>query len=476
MTSFYSTNPMTKELLWQGKEASEKDVDHAVDQARSAFSRWSSISMEERQSILRNFQTHLNKQSALFSEWISKETGKPLWESKEEVKAMITKVDIAINAQHMRCKTLKFSLADGTSITRHKPLGVVAVLGPYNFPGHLPNGHIVPALLAGNTVVFKSSERTPKVAEEMIAIWKSAGLPDGVLNLLQGGQKTGKMLSLHSGINALLFTGNWKTGKILAEQLANRPSTLLALEMGGNNPLVIGNLSNLKAAAYYIIESAFLSSGQRCTCARRLIVPSGKKGDAIIDALLQLLPKMTIGAYHETPEPFMGPVIDMHAANNLLTVQSALNYMGANVLHAMDALRPGTPLLSPGLIDVSGVSNRPDEEYFGPLLQVIRVPDFDSAIVEANRTRFGLAAGLLSDDPKQYEAFYRRCHAGIINWNTATTGASSQAPFGGVGQSGNYRPTALYAADYCNYPIASIEVERMRMPKKIRPGLESVYK
>ncbi|NGX42308.1 MAG: N-succinylglutamate 5-semialdehyde dehydrogenase [Chlamydiae bacterium] len=468
-----STNPMTGEMLWEGVCSTKAEVDASVIRARKAFPEWSAFPLEKRVDFLKKYQDILNSQKHTFAETISMETGKPLWESKNEVETMIAKVDISIAAQNIRCQERIKELPTGISVTRHKPLGVVAVFGPFNFPGHLPNGHIVPALLAGNTVVFKPSELTPWVAEEMVRLWEQSGLPSGVLNLVQGGPLVGKSLSNHPDIDALLFTGSWNTGKILAEQFGSHPEKLLALEMGGNNPLIIGDISNLKAAAYITIQSAYLTSGQRCTCARRLIVPRGKLGDSFIQEVLNAIPNIKVGAYTEKPEPFMGPVITQQAAQHLLSAQETLIQKGGIPLAKMKLLKPNTPLLSPGLIDVTDIANLPDEEHFGPLLQVIRVPDFAAAIEEANNTAYGLCAAILSEERKQYEEYYSKARTGVVNWNAQTTGATSASPFGGLGHSGNYRPSAFYAADFCNYPIASMEVGELTMPSTLSPGIKT---
>lgn len=467
-----SKNPFTQEIVWEGPSASEEEVNRAVASARQASKQWSRLPMQERERVLLQFQKVLEQKRSFFAEAISKEMGKPLWESQAEVDSMLAKVSIAIESQQTRCQQMKKTLPQGTSLTRHKPLGVVVVPGPYNFPGHLPNGHIVPALLAGNTVVFKPSERTPAVGIMLCELWKEAGLPEGVLNLVQGGQSIGKMLANHADINGLFFTGSWNIGKLLAQEFGKRPDRLLALEMGGNNPLVVGEISDLQAAAYLIIQSAFITSGQRCTCARRLILQEGKKSDALLETLVEMTRSLKIGGYTEQPEPFMGPVVSIHSSRNLLTVQKAFVSMGAKMLLEMQELKQDRPLLSPAILDVTA-SKRFDEEVFGPLLQVVRVKDFSSAIEEANRTHFGLCAGLLSDDKEQYELFYAEARAGVINWNTPTTGASSAAPFGGVGRSGNFRPSAFYAADYCNYPVASIEAASIVMPQVLPPGMVS---
>jgi len=466
-----SLNPATQKIVWEGTEASQEDVDAAVNSAKEALKAWSSHDLAARIYHMHAFRDSLTRSKDMLAEAISKETGKPLWESKTEVTSMINKIAISIEAYSIRCPEVFREQSQGYSVTRHRPHGILAVLGPYNFPGHLPNGHIIPALLAGNTIIFKPSELTPLVGELTIECWEASGLPKGVINLIQGGGKTGEFLSKHPLIDGLLFTGSWKTGKLLAENFAKTPQKVLALEMGGNNPLVIGSISDMKTAAYLTIQSAFLTSGQRCSCARRLIIPNDQQGDKFLKVLIEMMQKIKIGAYNEHPEPFMGPVISQHAADALLDKQSQLIAQGGFSLLPMNSLPQGPAFLSPGLIDVTKISKREDEEIFGPLLQVIRVPNFESAIDEANDTRYGLTAGLFSNNEAEYHLFFNRVKAGVINWNMQMTGASSSAPFGGVKQSGNNRPSAFYAADYCAYPIASLEAKTLAMPKSIAPGM-----
>lgn len=465
---FRSVDPATGETVWQGPAAAAPDVQCAIDAAREAFGEWSQFATQRRENQLRAYAEELEKNKETLAALISNEVGKPTWEALTEVQAMIGKVEISIDAYAKRCA----ELAAGNAVTRFKPHGVVAVFGPFNFPGHLPNGHIVPALLAGNTVVLKPSEHAPSVAQRMVETWVAAGLPDGVLNLMQGGQTTGAALAENLDIDGIFFTGSARTGIRLNEHLARRPDKILALEMGGNNPLLVHDVSDLQAAAYLTVQSAYLSAGQRCTCARRLIVPRGGEGDRFVQTLRELIPRIRVGPPSDRPEPFMGPVISTSAAQAVFEAQQQLVERGGEALVRLGVLKPGTGLVTPGLIDVTEVENRTDEEIFGPLLQLIRVHDFDAAIEEANQTAFGLSAGLLSDDALAYRAFYRGVRAGIVNWNQQLTGASSAAPFGGVGLSGNHRPSAYFAADYSAYPVASIEMPEIKLPAELSPGLE----
>ena len=469
--AFESLNPVSQQVIWSGQAATIEQVGAAVNAARQAFPAWASLTLDERIGVLENFAATLKGRTDELARCIGEETGKPLWESATEVTSMVNKVAISIQSYRERTGEKSGPLGDATAVLRHKPHGVVAVFGPYNFPGHLPNGHIVPALLAGNAVVFKPSELTPKVAELTVQCWIDAGLPAGVLNLVQGARETGIALAAHSGIDGLFFTGSSRTGNSLHQQFAGRPDKILALEMGGNNPLVVDQVADVDAAVYTVIQSAFISAGQRCTCARRLLVPEGTWGDAFMARLVEVTATIQVGAFDQQPAPFMGSVISLRAAQGLLDAQEQLLANGAVALLKMTQPQAQAALLTPGILDVSDVSDRPDEELFGPLLQVIRYADFDAAIEEANATQYGLAAGLLSDSQDRYQQFWLQSRAGIVNWNKQLTGAASTAPFGGVGASGNHRASAYYAADYCAYPVASLESGTLALPASLTPGI-----
>ncbi|WP_437881353.1 succinylglutamate-semialdehyde dehydrogenase [Pseudomonas sp. LRF_L74] len=466
-----SLNPVTQEALWSGQAASEAQVAAAVAAARAAFPAWARLALEERAALLERFANVLGSRADELARCIGSETGKPLWESASEVTSMINKVAISVQSYRERSGEKRGVQGDATTVLRHRPHGVVAVFGPYNFPGHLPNGHIVPALLAGNCVVFKPSELTPAVAELAVRCWQQAGLPAGVLNLLQGGRETAVALAAQPGIDGVFFTGSSRTGTLLHRQFAGNPEKILALEMGGNNPLLVDRVADIDAAVYAIIQSAFISAGQRCTCARRLLVPEGEWGDALLARLVSVASMLKVGAFDEQPPPFMGAVISLDAARHLLKAQAHLLENGATSLLHMSQPLDNAALLTPGIIDVSAVAERSDEELFGPLLQVIRYRDFAHALSEANNTRYGLAAGLLSDSAERYRQFWLEARAGIVNWNKPLTGAASSAPFGGVGASGNHRASAYYAADYCAYPVASLESEALELPANLSPGV-----
>lgn len=466
-----SKNPANDEVIWSSKTATAEQVNTAVEAAREVQFDWFMLGFEGRLAIVEAYRAQLEENKAEIAEVIAQETGKPQWETATEAGAMIGKIGLSVAAYKERTGSTENDIPAGRAVLRHKPHGVVAVFGPYNFPGHLPNGHIVPALLAGNTVVFKPSELTPKVAELMLKCWEKAGLPAGVINLVQGEVETGKALASHPQIDGLFFTGSSRTGHILHQQFAGEPGKILALEMGGNNPLIIKGVKDTKAAVHDIIQSAYISSGQRCTCARRLYVEKGVEGDALLTELADAVKRIQVGAWNSQPQPFMGSMISETAAKGMVEAQTTLLKLGASSLVELTHLEAGTGLVSPGLIDVTQVIELPDEEYFGPLLQVVRYTDFDEAIKLANKTRYGLSAGILADNRDDYEYFLARIRAGIVNWNKQITGASGAAPFGGVGASGNHRASAFYAADYCAYPVASVEADSVCLPTSLSPGL-----
>ncbi len=448
---FASHDPANGDKVWEGRAASPDDVAEAMAAARLAFASWSRRPLEERIAIARSFGKAVERGSDRFARTIAREMGKALWDARGEVQAMVGKVEISIRAQAERAGSRHEKTAFGATALSHHAHGVLAVFGPFNFPGHLPNGHIVPALLAGNTILFKPSELTPGVGALMVRAWEEAGLPAGVLNLLQGGRETGAAVLDASGLNGVLFTGSAQTGALIHRKFAGRPDVLLALELGGNNPLIVWPPVDVKAAANLIAHSAFATSGQRCSCARRLIVPDTADGEAILQALADVVRNIRVDRADAEPAPFMGPLVNAHAADRAVKFEQGLAAMGGKPIVPLK--RDGA-FVHPGVIDVTGLSP-PDEELFGPILQVYRVQDFDHALDVANATRFGLAGGLISDDAALWERVKQELRAGIVNWNRPTTGASGALPFGGPGLSGSLRPSAYYAADYVAYPVAT---------------------
>lgn len=458
-----SIDPATGAVAWEGAATAPETCATLVAAARAALPGWSRTALDDRIAIVRRYATVLEERRDALAEAISRETGKLLWETRAEVGSMIAKVAVSIAAQAERTGTRDAAMPFGRAVLRHKPHGVMAVLGPYNFPGHLPNGHIVPALLAGNTIVFKPSEEAPWTGALMVQAWADAGLPDGVIQLAQGGREVGAAI-VAADIDGLLFTGSAAAGRAFRHAFVDRPGVIVALELGGNNPLVAWD-GDPQAVAGIALQSAFITTGQRCSCARRLIVPQSATGDAMVEALADAIDRVRIAAWDEPGEAFMGPLVSARAADGARTAVAALEASGARAIRRFATVpdRPAT-FVTPALYDATGIA-LPDAEIFAPVLTVTRVADMDAAIAAANATAYGLSAGLVSADDALWERFLTESRAGIVNRNRPTTGAAGNMPFGGPGESGNHRPSAYYAADYCAWPVASFEAAEARTEK-----------
>jgi succinylglutamic semialdehyde dehydrogenase len=454
-----SHEPATGAELWR---APIGDAHAEVAAARAGWSTWAALPLTVRIETMRRFGNVVRQRHEAFADLLARETGKPLWEARTEVDTVIAKVDISVTAYAERTAQRRLDAPMGSRMAlRHKPHGVLAVLGPYNFPAHLPNGHIVPALLAGNAVVFKPSEKTPATGAFLIDCYRAAGVPEACVRILIGGPAEGKALAEHPDIDGLLFTGSARTGLALNRAFANKPEKILALEMGGNNPIIVWDTPDLHSAAVLVIQSAFTTAGQRCTAARRMIVQDALY-DPLIETINTMIGRLIVGSPHDDPQPFMGPVIDNQVADQLTESFLGLLMRGGRPIRHLERMQDDRPFLVPAMIDMTAATERPDIELFGPILQVYREQDFDAAIATANDTRYGLSAALISQTPALYDRFWSGIRAGIVNWNRPTNGASSSAPFGGVGWSGNHRPSAYYAADYCAYPVVSNEAESAR--------------
>ncbi len=419
--------------------------------------------------MLRRFADRAREAAPDIAQLIAAEAGKTLADATAEANLLAAKVDATLAAEAAR-RVEPFALPNGTTASlAHRPLGVLAVLGPFNFPVHLPNGQITPALLAGNAVLFKPSEKTPACGDFLARLWNDAGLPAGVMTCLQGGRDTAIALTdpaRTDAVDGTLFTGGRPAGLALSKAYAAYPEKMLALELGGNNPVVAHDLTGgsddaggetLEAAVGLVLASAFATSGQRCTCARRLIVTLGATD--LPGAVAAAAEKLTAGHFHDEPAPDLGPLIDAAAADAVLAAEAAWLAAGAVPLLRLrrDSDRPA--VLRPGVLDVTGVTPPEalkDEEVFGPLLTVTRVGTLDEALADANDTRYGLAAALFTADGSHFERFRSTVRAGVVNLNASTTGASGKLPFGGLGHSGNHRPAGAAAIDFCQDPVASL--------------------
>jgi len=428
---------------------------------------WSRVPFEKKAEILNRFHRIIQEEREKFAKIISEETGKPLWESRGEVDGVSGKVAASISAYLERCPVRKKEVTMGLAETTHRPLGVVAVLGPYNFPAHLPNGQIVPALLAGNAVIFKPSEETPKTGQFLVDQFIKAGIPKELIQLVQGGPEAGEKLVKDPSIQGVFFTGSVNSGKKILKAAAETPEKVIALEMGGNNPLVISDVEDVERAVQIALVSSFITTGQRCSCARRLIVINNP---LFIEKFLKAVPQLPIGRFDEKKEPFMGPFAKEHHRELVLKGYQELLRVGGKVLIEPQK-KEGGFFLTPGVVDMTGTKGY-DDEIFGPLVQLYRVANLEEAIALANNTQYGLTASLISDSKQEWDQFFNCIEAGIINWNTPTTGALAIQPFGGLKRSGNGRPGAYYMGDALSSPISSLISLYPRLPDGILDHLK----
>lgn len=468
--SLVSTMPASPESVVWGGCPSVGAVHEAISAARAALPAWSSTALEQRVAVLRRFQEIAKSRAPELGALISAETGKAVWESQGEANLVGAKVDITLeggewSGRH-RVTDFEFGLNDTKRARCHfRPHGVMAVVGPFNFPAHLPNGHIVPALLTGNTVVLKPSDKAPAVGQMLVEMLHEAlegeGAPAGVVNLVHGAVHESVALCTSPDVDGVLFTGSWGAGRAITEANLDQPGKIIALEMGGNNPAIVMPDADLYQAVVEITRCAFNTTGQRCTSTRRLIVHR-EVADRVVPALIKAASNLLIGE-PDAPEPvFMGPIISEDALDSVLRFQERVANAGGRVLMESTRVpdRAGW-FITPGIVEVDAFTLSADdagcdEEVFGPLLRVSVVESFDEALAQANATRYGLSASLFSADKALQARFLSECRAGCRNINCGTAGASSKLPFGGLGLSGNHRPAGAFSLDYTAYPVASM--------------------
>lgn len=443
---------------------SYSSVDEAIQSSRNAFQSWRRLTLADRAAYLKKYQAALTRNEELLVEVIAREVGKPLWEAKTEFAAMVGKVDITIQDSMAFVADFEIPTIDNVrGRCRYRPLGVMAVIGPFNFPGHLPNGHIMPALLTGNVVIFKPSEKTPLVGQLMAQCFQEAGFPPGVFNVIQGEREVGRRLVTHEGIDGVLFTGSYEVGTRIKQDTLQQHWKLLALEMGGKNSAIVCADADLEVALHETLIGAFLTSGQRCSATSRILVDRSILPE-FVDRFHQHSKAFKIG--HPMDSPFMGPLIDQGSVDRFMKFLGIATREGCEIVMRGKALEletagnfvtPSICLASHISLEQSKKSIYQQTELFAPNVVIVGVDSVDEAIAQANVTQFGLSASVFTANQQIYEKCWESLEAGVINWNKSTVGASSKLPFGGLKKSGNHFPTAVLAARYCTYPVASLE-------------------
>lgn len=471
--------PYNDAVIWTGSAAVKEEIDLAFISSRQAFYCWKTTSLAKRIEALTSFQNELEKRKEAFIDAISLETGKPLWEARAETEAAIAKLGHTLTAQKHRQQ----ELVEPNHMLSYHPHGVVVVFGPFNFPLHISHGQICPALLAGNCVVFKPSPLTPLSARLYGEALLASSLPKGACNILFGEKESAQQIASHPQLDGLFFTGSSEVGEQLSEQFGRMPQKILALEMGGSNPMILSDLpkdpkSPARAAAMQmILHSAFITAGQRCTCARRLILVRSSVDNLFLEQLAEYAKALPIGPPTAKQTPFFGPLIDSKAQRNCIAFQKRLLANGGYCL--VQATIPTDKglgaWLTPGIIKVPSHKMISDKECFGPILQVTMAGDIEEAIDIANETPYGLSGSIIASKQSHFDLAKERIRCGILNWNRPTTGAASHLPFGGVGASGNHRPAGSLMIDSCAYPVVTTYSKTLEMPKSSLPGLDTLF-
>ncbi len=431
-------------------------VAEAVGRAREAFPRWRDAGFDERARVLRAFRDVTAARKEELAQLIAREMGKALWDARGEAALLPAKVDVTLD--HGMVFTETMEAGAGARASFH-PRGVLAVLGPFNFPAHLPNGHIVPALATGNTVVFKPSELTPAVGEWMGRAWRDAGLPPGVLEIVQGDGTTGDALARHDDVDGVLFTGSYAVGRALKEATLDQPGKLLALEMGGKNAMIVLDDADLELAVVEAALSMCATTGQRCSSLSRIFVHTSLL-DRFQEGLIARLDGLVTGPPLEEGV-FMGPLASRAAFDRVQRLRVQAEAAGGERVYRGEVERIA-PYVAPGLVRFATLQQEhvyQREEMFGPEASLYPIDDLDQAIAAVNDSDYGLAASVMTRDRARYEHCQGRVRTGILNWNKGTIGASGRLPFGGSGKSGNDRPAGILASVYCTTPQSHLEVE-----------------
>jgi len=428
-------------------------VDAAVARARAASPAWRDAGVEARARVLRRFRDLAAERAEQGARLLAREVGKALWDARAEARLLAPKVDATLEDGLRFVAPLE---AGSGARAEFRPRGVLAVLGPFNFPAHLPNGHLVPALATGNTVVLKPSDRAPAVGAWMAELWREAGLPEDVLQIVHGRGETGRRLALHPDVDGVLFTGSWPVGRALREATVDRPEKLLALEMGGKNAVVVLDDADLDLAAAETALSIAATTGQRCSSASRVFA-TPRAIEPLAERLARLLHGLAVGP-PLAEGVFMGPLISTEAAERVARYRVLSREAGGERLVDADPGHP-PPYVGAGLARFADAGQDHPyhrEEIFGPEAGLYPVADLDEAIAATNDSDYGLVASVFTRDRALFERCAGRIRTGLLNWNRGTIGASGRLPFGGLRRSGNDRPAGILASVYCTVPQASL--------------------
>jgi acyl-CoA reductase-like NAD-dependent aldehyde dehydrogenase len=435
-STFEIRNPAEQnQVLWTFPLSTKEDVRKAINGAREAFPAWAHLPAPDRGVILDKASQIITSRMEEMIGILTSEEGKTLAEAKAE---MTRTRDLfryfSGEGWRMGGDVLPSSINGEHLYTKREPLGVIAVITPWNFPVAIPAWKIAPALVYGNTVVFKPASNTPRSGLMIVEVLMEAGLPPGVINFITGsGRVVGDEIASHPGINGITFTGSYSTGCGIYNQ-AVKNMTRVQLEMGGKNPLVVARDANLDLAVNLAVRGGFGLTGETCTSTSRVIVEE-QIADAFSQGITEAARHLIIGNGMDEKTQ-MGPAVSQDQLDTDLYYINIGKDEGAKLLAGGSRAVGGGFFIQPTVFDQVDTKMRiAQEEIFGPVISIIRANDFDDAVNKANDIGFGLSAGIVTNDLNKAFTFANRIEAGVVKINEPTNGIVVQAPFGGFKQS-----------------------------------------
>ena len=447
-STFQTINPANEDLVAEIAQAELTDVDAAVAAAKGAFNSWRLTPAPIRGEILFKIGDILKQRKEELSQLLTRDMGKVIAEARGDVQEAI---DMAYfmggEGRRLLGYTAPVEMMNKFGMAVRDPSGVVGLITPWNFPIAVPSWKIFPALVAGNTVIWKPSPETPAISAAFVKVFEEAGLPPGVFNLLMApGADVGKALVEHPDVRVLSFTGSTTTGRAIAE-MAGKQNKKLSLEMGGKNAIIVLDDANIELVTDATLWAAFGTTGQRCTAASRLIVQKGI-ASKVTEALVERTKKLKLGDGLD-PNVEVGPVINKIALDRIHNYVQLGQKEGARALigAAIADVSGKGFFYAPTLFDgVKPGSTLEAEEIFGPVLSIIEVETLEEAIEVNNRSQYGLSTSIFTQDVNQAFTAMRDIFTGLVYINHGTTGAEIQFPFGGVRGTGNGHREAGQAA------------------------------
>ncbi len=436
-----NVNPAnTEDVLGVVRLSTREEARRAVEAAAEAFRGWRSTPAPTRGRIVARFARLLEENKESVAALLTREEGKTIGEARGELQRSINVADFcAGESRRMNGETIPSELPSNFAYTIKQPHGVVAVVTPWNFPVAIPVWKLAPALVAGNTVVFKPATNTPATAVRIVELLAEAGIPAGVINLILGsGSEAGDEIVSHPAVRAISFTGSNGVGVKLYEQAARR-GVRVQCEMGGKNPVVVLEDADMSLAVESTAQGAFGSTGQRCTATSRAVVVE-TVADEFVKRISEGAKALRLGDGRE-PETEVGPIVDASQFKSVLSYMDVAREDGAELVCGGGpadgaGLRKGF-FVQPTIFDrVTPDMRIAREEIFGPVLSVLRVKDFDEALQVANDSEYGLSSSVFTNDAASVFRFVDEIETGMTHINSPTTGGEAHVPFGGIKSTG----------------------------------------